>query len=94
MTILVKYCDNAYKYYANTWKMCSPPSVILASIDTILVSFEANLKYFKASGWTITLKLTSKVDNHINSVQISSKSEEYCAHTWAKGGVGVGIYPG
>ena len=32
------------QYWANTWKMCSPASVILTSIATILVSFEAILK--------------------------------------------------
>ena len=39
-----KYWDNTYKYWANNWKMCSPASVILTSIATILVSFEAILK--------------------------------------------------
>ena len=41
-----KYCGNTYKYWGNTWKMCSPASVILASIVTKLVSFEAILKRF------------------------------------------------
>ena len=35
--------------------MCSPASVILASIETILLSFQAILIYFKALDWTITL---------------------------------------
>ena len=41
--------------------MCSPAGVMLTSIDTILVSFQAIWIYFKAYGWTITIKLTSKV---------------------------------
>ena len=31
---------NTHKYCGNTWKMCSPASVILASIVPILISFE------------------------------------------------------
>ena len=42
--ILSEYCDNTYKYWPNTWKMCSPACVILTSIGTILVSFWRNLK--------------------------------------------------
>ena len=52
--------------------MCSPASVILASIDTILVSFEEILINFKA--WDlviIPLKLTSNVDNYRNTLQKS-----------------------
>ena len=41
--------------------MCSPASVILASIVTILVSFKPILIYLKAKCWKITLKLTSIV---------------------------------
>ena len=44
VTILGKYCGNSYKYWPNTWKMCSPACVILTSIGTILVSFWRNLK--------------------------------------------------
>ena len=40
---------------------CSPASAILASIVTILVSFEAILMYLKICG---TLKLTFKVDSY------------------------------
>ena len=39
-----KYCGNTHEYWPNTWKICSPASVILASIGTILVSFWRNLK--------------------------------------------------
>ena len=46
LTILVKYCGNNHEHWPNTWKMCSPASVILASIVTIIVSFEAILKRF------------------------------------------------
>ena len=42
--------------------MCSPASAILASIVTILISFEAILIYFKVYCKTINLKLTSKVE--------------------------------
>ena len=38
---------NTCKYWANTWKMCSPASDIPASIDAIIVSFEAILFDFK-----------------------------------------------
>ena len=44
VTILVKCCDNTYKYWVNTWKMCSPTSPLLASIVTILISVEGILK--------------------------------------------------
>ena len=53
--------------------MCSPASVILASIVTIIVTFEAILIYFKAYCRKITLKLTSKVDIYKNPLQIASK---------------------
>ena len=46
VTILAKYCGNTYEYWVNTWKMCSLASVILTSIVTILLSFEAILKKF------------------------------------------------
>ena len=46
VTILGKYCGNTYEYWPNTWKMCSPASVILANIVTILLSFEAILMMF------------------------------------------------
>ena len=39
----VRSSTNTYEYWANTWKMCSPTSVILVSIVT---SFEAFLKRF------------------------------------------------
>ena len=81
MTILGKYCGNTYKYWPNTWKMCSPASAIFMSIDTILVSFWAILIHFKASCWSITLELTSKVDNYRNPFQIPSKTYKYCANT-------------
>ena len=57
VTVPIKYCDNAYKYWANSWKMCSSASVILVIIDTILLSFQAILINFKAYIW-----LTSNVD--------------------------------
>ena len=53
--------------------MCSPESVILASIVTILVSFEAILIYFKAYCRKITLKFTTKVDIYRNPLQNASK---------------------
>ena len=81
VTILGKYCGNTYKYWPNTWKMCSPASAIFMSIDTILVSFWAILIHFKASCWSITLELTSKVDNYRNPFQIPSKIYKYCANT-------------
>ena len=36
-----KYCDKTYNHWANTLKMCSPASVILTSIVTMIVSFDA-----------------------------------------------------
>ena len=53
--------------------MCSPACVILASIVTILASFEAILVYFKACCRKITLKLTSYVEIYRNPLQIASK---------------------
>ena len=53
--------------------MCSPASVILASIVTILVSFGAILIYFKAYCRKITLKLTPEVDICRNPLQNASK---------------------
>ena len=41
VTILGKCCNNIYKYWANTWKMCFPASVTLASIVSILVDLDA-----------------------------------------------------
>ena len=41
-----KHCGNTQEYYAKAGKMCSPANAILASIVTILVSFEAILKRF------------------------------------------------
>ena len=61
--------------------MCSPASGIFMSIDTILVSFEAILNYFKAFGWTITLEKTSEDNNYRNPLQIPPKSYEYNANT-------------
>ena len=51
---------------------------ILASIVTILVSFDAILMYFKAYGRNIILKLTSKVDISINPLQNCFKTYRYC----------------
>ena len=62
--------------------MCSPASVILASIVTILVSFEAILVYFKAYFMKITLKLTSKVDIYRNPLHKCFKTYKYCGNTW------------
>ena len=77
VTILVKYCDITHKYWANTWKMCSPASAILASIVTILVSFEAILIYFKGSGRTKTLTFYKYWVNthkyHHNTQQVLSQ---------------------
>ena len=61
--------------------MCSPASVILASIATILVSFEAILVYFKAYCRQITLKLTSYVEIYRNPLQNRFKTDKYCGNT-------------
>ena len=63
--------------------MCSPASVILASIVTILVSFGAVFIYFKAYCRKITLKLTSKVDIYRNPLQNCFKTYKYCGNTWS-----------
>ena len=61
--------------------MCSPASVILASIVTILVSFEAILVYFKAYYRKITLKLTFKVDSYRKPLQNCFKTYKYRHNT-------------
>ena len=61
--------------------MCSPASVILAMIVTILVSFEAILIYFKAHGRNIALKLTSEIDIYRNPLQNCFETYKYCDHT-------------
>ena len=61
--------------------MCSPASVILASIVTILVSFEAVMVHFKAYCKKITLKLTSNVDIYRNPLQNCFKAYKYCDNT-------------
>ena len=72
---------NTRKYWANTWKMCSPASVILASNVTILVSSETILVYFKACCRKITLKLTSYVEIYRNPLQNCFKTYKYCGNT-------------
>ena len=57
--------------------MCSPASVIHTSIVTLLVSFEAVLVYFKAYCRKITLKLTSNVYIHRDSLQNCFKTYKY-----------------
>ena len=61
--------------------MCSLASPILASIVTILVSFEAIIIYFKAYCSKITLKLTCKVDIYRNPLQNCFKLYKYCDNT-------------
>ena len=61
--------------------MCSPASVILTSIVTLLVSFEAVLVYFKAYCRKITLKLTFKVDSYRKLLQNCFKTYKYCDNT-------------
>ena len=61
--------------------MWSPASLILASIVTLHVSFQAILIYFKAYCWIITLKLTSKVVYYKNPLQNSFHNYKYCDNT-------------
>ena len=68
-----KYWDNTREYRHNTWKICSPARAILASIVTILVSFEAILRrdcvninfrsQFLGNGTTISFKTYKCCDN-------------------------------
>ena len=58
--------------------MCSSASVILASIDTILVSFQPNCSISKL----MVLNMTSKVvDYRNNPLQNSFHTYKYCDNT-------------
>ena len=71
-----KYWDNTYKYcWVNTWKMCSPASVILVSIVTILVSFEAILK-------RISVNINFRSQFQSNFPTISFEIDQNCFKTY------------
>ena len=90
-----KYCGNTHEYWPNTWKMWSPASVILASIVTILVRFEAILIYFKGCGrsllWNLQvlwqysqalhLQVTTFFKYWVNTREYYHNTYEYCHNT-------------
>ena len=81
VTILIKYCDNTYEYWANTWKMCSPASVIFASIVTILLS-NFNEVFCKYQLWKLISKQwsTTTFEIHQNCFKTYKDCDNTCEY--------------